>query len=122
MAPVYLLLLAALVDLGLILRLRRSGLSFFEVLSWSVVSLLLLISAWAARETALVNWLNWMPSEIQFAIGTEYVSLKETYILSWPITASFAASLSFVLITVARASFVYFASTLPSLPAGRLES
>lgn len=101
MAAVYLLLLAGLVNIVLAWRLKRKPVARFEIFFWTGVSALLLIGFWFARGTTLINWLDWMPPEIQFAIGTVYVSLKENLILSWPSVASFIFSSMFNVMVVA---------------------
>ncbi len=88
--------------------LAASGFMFFRgrfsarsLAAAGALSVLALSLSWAVGDTAFSSWHSWMPSEIQQAIGTEYVRLREVKLTSLPYIFSSTSILLAAAIAVA---------------------
>jgi hypothetical protein len=72
----YLLVLAGVILLFVSLSFRKNYLKKFADFTLPLFSILLVLSYLLAGRTRILNWLPWLPAEIQHALGTEYVDLK----------------------------------------------
>jgi hypothetical protein len=72
----YLLALAGVILLFVSLSFRKNYLKKIAYFALPLFSMLLVLSYVLAGRTRILNWLTWLPAEIQHALGTEYVDLK----------------------------------------------
>lgn len=92
----YLLLLAGLVNIISSVRLFQGRYGPLRALFWALFSGVLVVSFYLAGNTTIINWLSWMPPEIQQGIGTPYVQLREVYLTTAPQVLAAVTTIIFI--------------------------
>jgi hypothetical protein len=92
----YLLLLAGLVNVISSVRLFQGRYRPLRALFWALFSGVLIVSFYLAGNTTIINWLSWIPPEIQHGIGTPYVELREVYLTTAPQVLASVTTIIFI--------------------------
>lgn len=100
----WLTLLAALVCLAVSVRMFQKKFPVMKGLVWSGYVAVLLLGGLVAGWTTIINWLSWIPAEIQHGIGSPYVKMVQTSVSNPPLLIAKVFIIAFIL-TVFFAAF-----------------
>ncbi len=99
----YLILFLGTSNLVASLRYLRGKFRILQLLGWSALSGLFLVSALLAGDTVFFSWVPWIPPEIQHAIGTEYVRIWQVSVTNIPMVLSTISGAIYILISAGLA-------------------
>ncbi len=96
----YLLILAAIASLYAAIRFNEDPQDRRELLFWSGVSIVLMISTYYAGRTLFNSWLPGVPSEVQGALGTPYADYRVSILRNIPQIVSSAFIVAFAMTAI----------------------